>query len=165
MRLTKSHSSLNESIRSGDILFFEGAAFAKDPLVYLIKVITRSEITHVAIAYWIKTELFVIESQYGKDRVLTHIDNFMGRNVIAIKPPYIWGQIEDSVISTIPKVDYSITDLIAVGFANLLLAFGIKVQMPNFRGEICSEFVAKLCKIDPPNISPKQLFDILKKGR
>lgn len=151
-------------IESGDILFFETEWFT-DIVNLPIMILTRSKITHVGIAYWIYNELFVLESQYGRDRTIVHIDTYKGRVCQVTKPPYNWDSIKREVLLTISKEPYGYLDLIGVGLVNFLRLFGIKTTMPNFKGEICSEFVANLCGIKPSNISPKDLFEILKKAQ
>lgn len=159
----KVDSALGMDIQSGDILFFEADVWYRDPFVQLIKWVTRSPIVHCGIACWVHRELFVLESQYGRDRTLTHIDTYFGRKVIVVKPPYNWDSISAIWLSTVSHVPYGYMDLLAVGVVNIFKDIGIKITLPNYKGEICSEFVAKVCNISPSNISPAQLFQILKK--
>lgn len=152
----------SEIIKTGDVMFFHNDQTFTSKI---IKWFTGSDLVHVGIAFWIHKELFIIESQYLKDRRMVHHKIYNGRMVEIVATSLTIETIEE-LYKTIGTVNYSYKDLILSGFKALLLKIGISLKFKNYEGEICSEMVASLLNYNPSNISPIELFTkLLKDGK
>jgi hypothetical protein len=141
-------------IKTGDVIFFHNDQTIASKI---IKYCTGSKLAHVGIAYYIHKELFIIESQYLKDRRIVPMDVYNGRIIEVVTSELPISKIEE-LSQTAGKIDYGYKDLILAGFKALLSKIGINVKFKNYEGEICSEMVALLFNYNPSNISPIELF-------
>ena len=151
--------------KDGDIIFIHGT---KDSLIQqLIMKVTDSPFCHVAFAFWVTINklkrLMVVEAQGGTSRRLVNASYYKGRTISVRRCPVKWKTICDEALSEIGVAKYGYVDAIWVGLREMMMAkWGIRLPAINQRhGEICSEFVGRLLKIEPATISPGALYKLL----
>jgi hypothetical protein len=143
---------------NGSIIFFETETWYKNIASFIVNITTGEKYTHVGFLYYIENEPFVIESLVMTGRSITNLDTYRGRRYAIVPPPKTWEEKEHKVIDKINQVHYGFADVVLAGLSRAMKRVGIKYTFGNYSGEICSEFVAKVCNIKPSNITPTELL-------
>lgn len=150
-------------IESGDVIFITKK---RSTIAKLIHFFTRSDISHCAIAFWQTFEdvrrLLLIEAQLGSNRRIVNASVYSRENMTVICGLVPWKDIEREAMERIGIEKYSVKSAILVGLSDFLSKiFKINTNVPDKRGEICSEFVAKMERLSPSTISPGDLYDLM----
>lgn len=163
------YSEVRPHVQDGYLVFMGGNKLGQR----IIKFITRGEFTHVGFACWLEDHtgekrLMCLESSSGGARLI-HMSAYADRKMTFMKLNYNWDDVAEFAYSKTGVVHYGYLDLIMSGARDILTRFGlggIAKFLPNTKGEICSEFVAKtlnktkLFKI-VEIISPNSLYRLL----
>jgi len=160
-----SYESARDQIKNGDIIFVHGIKSIVDRAIMFF---TRSSYVHVGIAFWIMTDetsskrLMIVEAQGGTKRRIINLSYYRQYGFDVVNSPISWNEIQNMALEQIGIEKYSMVTAFYVGLREFLLRrFNIKLPKSNFPGEICSEFVARLEKLTPTEISPEMLFENL----
>lgn len=159
------HEQVYSQINNGDIMF---VANFNHLLARIIRFVTRSKYSHVAILFWATVpgggkRLMVVESQGGTTRRVQDFDFYCKRSLHIIAAPKDWMSYESVALEYIGEVNYSYLDALYVGIRDFCFKYlGFKLPQRDFPGEICSEFVARCLGIQFTDQSPQDLFDQLK---
>lgn len=148
--------------KDGDVIFLHGTRRA--PIQALIMFFTGSVYCHVAIAFWVtinhQRRLMVVENQGGTRRRILSASYYKDRTFDVFRAPVPWHDIADEALSKVGEAKYGYFDAVYVGLREYFWnRWGIRLPAFDYRGEICSEFVARLLKIDPPDMSPGVLSE------
>ena len=151
-------------INDGDIIFIrDNSKFLQNPIRSAIRFFTNSNYVHTGIAFWATIagheHLMITEAQGGTSRRIVNLSFYQTEDIDVITPLRSWTTISNAAIAKLGKVEYGWLDAIYIGITSKLKFLHMKPR--NFRGEICSEWVANLQSIYPSTVSPQQLFDIL----
>jgi hypothetical protein len=150
-----------EIVKTGDVIFLHKEQTFTSKI---IKFCTNSDLVHVGIAYWKDGNLYIIESQYLKDRRMVILDVYENRYKEVISSKIALNNLEE-LVKTLGIMKYGYKDLILTGIKGILSRIGFKVKFRNYEGEICSEMVATILNYKPSNISPIELYERLLKDR
>lgn len=162
-----SYQEARYNIEDGDIIF---VCNAKTLTSKMIRFFTRSKYSHVGIAFWATVggvdRLFIAEAQGGTKRRIITMSFYAKDELHVIKSPRAWNEYSDVALQDIGIQEYGWIQAAYVGFREALLNyFNIKLTPKDFDGEICSEYVANMLNILPPNVSPEGLYqELLKNG-
>src|SRR5574343_807626 len=161
----KLYNEIRNDIQNGDILFFDSKPFHL--LQQTIRLFTGSKKIHVGIAYWIQendiSRLMVIEAQGGSNRRIVNIGVYSGYVMTVVKQQLkTWNEMR-YCLDRIGIIKYSYTTALIAGVNDLIKQyFGKKLIISDkFKGEICSEFVARVLDLPDTIISPGNLYDYL----
>ena len=152
--------------QDGDIIFLRGAK--RSPIQALIMFATGSLYCHVAIAFWVEINgqkrLMVVESQGNTRRRILSASYYRDRKMDIVRAVKPWTAIADDALSQVGIARYGYLDAIWVGIREFAWnKFHLRLPYLNeSRGEICSEFVARMEGIEPVSISPGALYKTLK---
>ena len=153
-------------IEDGDIVFIHGSW--KRPLNALIMWFTKSNFSHVCIAFKMNTgnveRLMCVEAQGSTRRRIITMSFYGERMVTVIKAPRQWSEIQDTALERIGVAKYNVLAATYVGIREYVLkTFGYRLPALNLRHEICSEFVAEVLGLPETEISPQVLYEELMK--
>src|SRR6476646_6406690 len=142
-----SYEEYRNIAKDGDVIFLRGSQTSL--IQRLIMFATGSVHCHVAFAFWVmindRPRLMLVESQGNTRRRILTASYYKARTIDVIRAPIPWGQICDNALSEVGQAKYSKLDAIWVGIRELAWnEFKIHLPMINKRGEICSEFIARL---------------------
>jgi len=148
------------NIQDGDIVFIH----KKHTIVsYLIATITRSQFTHVGIAFWMRVQgttqrrLMIAEAQRLTKRRIINMSYYSERKMTIVASPKDWIGYSDEALAHLGQINYSWLDVFYIGFREFFSKW-IDIKHRNFSGEICSEYVAKLMGLDEISVSPQLLY-------
>ncbi len=163
MTIFQSYDDIRSSIQDGDIIFIRGDRTLGAKLV---KFFTRSNYSHVAIAFWAnmgnETRLMVVESQGGTKNRIINMSYYSEVDFDVVTSPKSWNSVVDVALARIGILQYSWMEAIYVGLRESLLKYwGIKIPVMSFSGEICSEFVARVYGAAEIHVSPQLLWEEL----
>ncbi len=160
------YNEIRNNIQNGDVLFFDSRPY--NLLQQTIRLFTGTKKVHVGIAYWIVendiSRLMVIEAQGGSNRRIVNIGAYCGYNMTVVKQQLkLWKDMR-YCLDRIGIIKYSYTTALIAGVNDLIKQyFGKKIIISDkFKGEICSEFVARVLDLPDTIISPGNLYDYLK---
>jgi len=149
-------------IKDGDIVFVSGNP--KRPIQALIMFVTNSKYSHVGIAFWAtinnRKRLFIVESQGGTKTRIINMSFYDGRELDVIIPPLSWDEVYDIALKDIGIKQYGWLDAIYIGLREVLQKY-VRLPSKKFPGEICSERVARIYKLENTGISPQKLYEEL----
>lgn len=154
-------------LRDGDIVFIKGKWSSLTQA--LIMIATQSTLTHCAIAFTAhigsKPYTLVVEAQGGNKRRIVALDMYRDHDVVIIPAPLPWEQVQDNALKEVGIERYGWIQAIYVGLRDACRKyFNISLPVKDFPAEICSEFVARIYGIKNPDVSPQDLYMMLKKG-
>jgi len=158
-----SYDEFHRHIQDGDIIFVRNRP---STTAWIIRIFTKSVYSHVGIAFWMETasvrRLMMVEAQGGASRRIVNMSMYSDQELDVIKAPKPWGLVLKDALSRISQVPYAWMEAVYVGIVEAFLKY-FDVQLPrkNFRGEICSEFVAKMYELPSLHVSPQGLMDEL----
>ncbi len=160
-----SYVEVRQQIHDGDIVFINGSSW----VAKIIKFFTKSKFSHVGIAFWCEINnqkrLMIVDAQGGNKRRIVNLSLYANFPMFIIKSPLPWSSYADSALEKLGTVKYSFIEAGYIGFREFLFnSTGIKLPNLHFKGEICSEFVAKLLNLDDVNVSPAALMAKLQKN-
>jgi hypothetical protein len=156
-------------LRTGDIVFFNDK---KNRWVRLFQWFTGSDYYHVGIAFWLtfneKEKLFLVEA-IPSGRRITSLSAYADEPMIVVRreakmfpmmdSKYIADYYFEHLLDGIGFVDYSM-----VGFFSMLVYEKLGIKLFSYKGETCSEMVAKVLKLEKTSVSPGTLFKMLEKN-
>lgn len=159
-----SYNDARAHIKSGDIIFIKGDQ--RDWLSRLIMWSTNSKFSHVGIAVWLHElgynddRLMIIESQGGTRRRLINMSFYQDAGFVVMDSSSMWSKVRDEAINTLGLIEYGYLDALWVGIRERTqIMFNVMLPPLNFNGETCSEFIARLCGLQDPVVSPQRLHD------
>ena len=138
------YEDIRNQIKDGDIIFV--GMIKGDWMHKVVRFVTKSEYVHAGIAFWMKSEngtdrLFIVEAHGGGRRIVS-LSSYSSRRILVVGNEMVpWSKIEPVALDKTGVVPYGYLDYIEVGLHEL---FGCKIR--DYRGEICSEAVAKIIK-------------------
>ncbi len=163
MRFHK-YEKIRDQIEDGDIIFIKGTwnVFTQA----LIRFSTNSKLYHVGVAFWMSTKtgrrLFILEAHGKSTRRIVNLSYYDKCEMIVMKAPKPWEQIEEEALSKLGKVKYGYIEGAYVGLRDMFMNwFGIKLPSFNLPDEVCSSLVARLYGMDDPIVSPQALYEDL----
>ncbi len=122
------YSIARKHIQSGDLIAFRG----RGPVSWLIRHVTGGSHTHVAVAWWFRDRLFLLEAREGIGVTMRAASAVLPFDWIHLGLSWS-SQVEDFAFSHLGK-PYSYADALRAG-----LGFELKAD-----GQICSEYAAEL---------------------
>lgn len=162
-----SHSEAIEQINDGDILFFHNPKH--DWYGALINYFTEGVYSHAAIA--VKATIcditypMVLETRIDTVRRILPLNYYNDRSIDVVTPLVPWNDYGDRILSQIGKIDYSWMQAAGIGINEKTLKHYNRMLLPiTFgvgRGEVCSDYIAQVQGIEPHNISPQKLFQLM----
>ncbi len=160
-----SYQTARSQIQNGDVVFFDGVKNLVDRLIMFF---TSSKYVHVGIAFWMETDvtspkrLMIVEAQGGTNRRVINFSFYQNRNFDVFTSPISWDEMQDAAMEKIGTEKYGWITAVYVGLHDFLLKqYNIKIPKSNLPGEICSEFVARVLKMTPTEVSPQLLSETL----
>lgn len=155
--------------KDGDVIFLHGT---KDDLLQrVIMKATNSPFCHVAFAFWVTINrtkrLMVVEAQGGTLRRIVSASYYKDRTISVRRCPTKWKTICDEALSQVGTAKYGYFDAIWVGVREFAMRkWGWRLPALNGNhAEICSEFVARMLKVEPATVSPGALYEMLGKEK
>lgn len=151
--------------QNGDLLFLE--VDQNDILSKIggtiVSWATGSTFSHVAMVFWYKDRLMLVESAPSSGVRLVNASIYDGRSITRVAAPKSWDSVEASALQKLGVVKYGWTSAIWIGFRDIMfIHFGIKLnQDTTNRNLVCSEFVAEILGLDETDIPPSMLYQIL----
>lgn len=134
------YNDIRTEIKSGDLLAWthRGWKTWHDFKIQMVRMFTRSEYSHVGIAWVIAGRVFVIEAVIPKIRIIP----------LSHELPFYWvpmdapwkQETEDFALSLVGKGEYSQWEAIKAGL-------GIDIDADNKKWE-CAEYVSEVLKLD-----------------
>jgi len=125
---------------------------------------TSSPYSHVGIAFSVTIggvkRTLVIEAQGGTSRRIISLDFYNNTEFHVVKSPVPFESYSFIALQQVGIQSYSYWDAFVVGLRERLRkTFGIYIiPQGNAKGEICSEFVARMLNVNPSSLSPQGLF-------
>lgn len=157
--MSNNYEDFRSSIVSGDIVFFSGSDLI---LPKLIRAVTGSSYSHCAIAFTLNVEdedrVFVVEQHLGGQRIVNLSTYQFSHTITVLSSPIKWESYSKELLNRTGKIPYSFSDFVSIGIRE---SVGLKLK--NYKGEVCSEMVAKVfisqgVKLSSSLISPGKLF-------
>ena len=154
---------IRDTIKSGDIVFMKRRNGKFNFWHKLITLFTKGPFWHVGVAFWAIDKvsgiprLYILEAYDGGRRIV-NLGFYRNYELEVIESPREWTEYAEEALSRVGEVEYGYLDFIAIGLKE---KFGIKLT--NFKGEVCSEFVATLLNLEDDLLSPNKLYEQLKK--
>jgi hypothetical protein len=145
----------------GDILFL---TFDTGNLLSRItSFTTESLFTHVAILFWYRERLMLVESTTHGGLRVVNASVYKDRDITILKAPKPWWQISDRALSRIGTVKYGWFSSIYIGIRDVLHRYFDWHLPPNLgnRNMACSEYVSLVLELEDSDIPPRQLYEIL----
>lgn len=161
------YSDIRNLISSGDIIFLKTNTLAGK----IIRFFTNSPYTHVCMAFWIHSNssvsrLLVVEAQGGTRRRIINLSDYIKYDWTIINNLGDWSSQEPEALDKLGNVSYGWINASYFGIRQFLLkTLRIKLPRKSFSGEICSEFVANILKLEESRVTPSELFDVLTKEK
>src|SRR5665213_3351612 len=161
MTQTVTHDQVVDQINNGDIMFVDGW---DHPLPRLIQFFTKSRFSHVGILFWMQTpagkkELMIIEAQGGTPLRIQDFEYYHSRPLAIVAAPKDWNSYEVIALARVGLVKYSYGEAMYAGLRDFSFNhFGWKLAQKTFKGEICSEFVARILGLPSNDASPQDVF-------
>lgn len=155
------HEEVYSQINNGDIMF---VANFNHPLARVIQFATRSPYSHIAILFWVTVpggdkRLMVIEAQGGTTRRVQDFDFYCKRPLQIVAAPKDWMSYESTALEYIGEEKYGYFEAFYSGLRDFCYTyFGISLPKKDFKGEICSEFVARCLGLNSINVTPQDVF-------
>lgn len=135
-------------IKSGDLLAWSGRSAAGT----LVRVATQSKWSHVGVAYVMGGRVWIIEAREFKGVQIVPLSSYL--NCEWIPTDAEWNdQVDDYVINSIGKVDYSYTTALKAWFDATVGAY--RKLDPLSQTQICSSFapiVLRMAGVFLPNV-------------
>lgn len=145
-------------IKDGDLVFQTGY---RSISAVLIRLLTRSKFWHCGFAFTMSTKLggrLMFLEAHPRGRRLVSLSFWTNHPMIVYEAPANWDQIETNALDRVGGVKYGFMDLLGILLSE---TFGIERQ-PDFKGEVCSEMVAKALRsqgiVVPAVPSPERLW-------
>lgn len=162
------YDQARDLIKDGDIVFM---AKRSDPLSWAIDFFTDGTFSHVNIAFWIDTcgvkRLVAVEAQGSSNRRIINLSNyqyFKKAEMHVVTPPKEWKDVASVALQQLGQAKYGYFEAIYVGLREFLLnRLNIKLSEKDMKGEICSEFVARVYGVSDVLLSPNALYTELMK--
>lgn len=158
-----SYQEARNTIENGDIVFIK---YANTFMSRVIAFFTRGIFTHVGIAFWISVDgsnerrLMIVEAQRFTRRRIVNFSFYGGRGISIVRPKKSWRDVQNFALKDLGIMEYSWLDVIYVGLREFTSNW-IKLPYYDFKGEICSEYVAQLHDLEESTMSPQKLFTVL----
>lgn len=155
------HEEVYSQINNGDVMF---VANFNHIISRLIQFATRSPYSHVAILFWVQIpggdkRLMVIESQGGTTRRVQDFDFYCNYPLQIVAAPKDWMSYEATALEYIGQVNYGYFEAFYSGLRDFFFKYlGIKLPKKDFKGEICSEFVARCLGLPSEDVTPQDVF-------
>lgn len=159
-----SYEEARGEIKDGDIVFIKNR---KRFFSRIIQFFTRSDYSHVGIAFWVKVNsdserLMMVEAQGGARRRIVNISYHFNSELDIIAPPKEWGYVYNIALAKLSEVPYGYVEALYVGLREFLMKYlNIKLPRKNLPGEICSEFIGNVYDLEKRHVSPQILFEHL----
>lgn len=162
--MTGLYEDVRQVVRDGDIVFIHGSW--NRPIQALIMFFTGSEFSHCAIAFWIDTpsgkRLMCVEAQGMSRRRILTLSYYDDAAMTIIPAPKPWTQVRHIALEEIGKKQYGMFEAIYVGIQEFIHRHtGRHLPRLNMKGEICSEFIAKVYDLEDRDVSPQKLYEQL----
>lgn len=162
-----SYADVRDLIKDGMCVFLQ----AKTCGQRIIQFFTFGNVTHCGMAFWVtestgKRRLMCTESTSGGVRAI-NLGAYANRRMIIVDLGVDWSTVSDSVAKSTGTVHYSLLDFITIGIRGILRRMRIEISVPNYIGEVCSEYLARLINesgtmtVDTM-LSPNDLFESVK---
>lgn len=160
------YNTFRVAVQDGDLIFIK----PKSVWSRFITFITGGSFSHCGIALWltdgISAKLFIVEA-VASGRRLVSMRYYSNRSLSLLRVGLEYSPATENMLFN-TGYPYGWWDFISVGIKELLLRVGITSFFLDGRGEICSEFVAKVLRkyvskfeqLDT-HISPSRLYSIL----
>lgn len=160
------YDQARDLIQDGDIVFI---ADHKGPVSAVIETLTKSMFSHCNIAFWVEIggekRLLCVEAQGGTKRRIVNLSYYQSNGskfLYVVTPPKAWKDVAGVALEKLGQADYSYLEALYVGFREFLLKyFNIKLKEVDLKGEICSEFIARVYELNNKVVSPQLLFEEL----
>ena len=155
------------AIKDGDVVFLRGR---RTLIGKIIQFVTRSVYSHVGIAFWAtigkQERLFMVECQGNTKKRIVNMSFYQDCNMDIISTSLPWENISNYALNNIGVVKYGYIEAIYVGLREfLMLYFNIRLPAHDFKGQICSEFVADTYGMIERHVSPAMLLsNMINKG-
>ena len=127
-----------------------------------------SDHVHTGIAFWVEIEgerhLMITEAQGGAQRRIINLSYYQHRRMDILCSQHEWSDIKDQALERLGQVQYNWIEAGYVGI-NELFEHLFDKSLPDieFEGEICSEFVANVLKLERNYLSPAKLYRYMTK--
>lgn len=160
-----SYEEYRKIAKDGDIVFLHGTQ--KSLVSSAIMILTGHKYSHCFISFWVdicgQPRLLCVENQGGSKRRLLSASYYGDRTFDIIRAPVPWSELSELALSRVGEAKYGYIDAIFVGLKEYFWRkFAIRLSSANSRGEICSEFIARLLQFEQPMMSPGTLYEQLK---
>jgi len=158
------HEQVYSQINNGDLMFVANFDHISSRLIQFA---TRSPYSHVAILFWVTTpagdkRLMVVECQGGTTKRVQDFDFYLKRPLNIVAAPKDWASYEAAALEYVGVIKYGYIEALYSGFRDFFYDYlGIKIPKLNFKGEICSEFVARVLGMTSEDVTPADLFKAL----
>lgn len=158
-----SYEESRSQFESGDIVFIRDR---KSILANIIQFFTRSRYSHVGIAFWMSSggiaRLMMVEAQGGTRRRIVNLSKYRNIDLDVMKAPDDWRNVANEALERLSEVPYGYLEALYVGIVEALQQyFDVTIPRKNFKGEICSEFVARIYDMPSKHVSPQELMNQL----
>ena len=158
------HEQVYSQINNGDIMF---VANFNHLVARLIQFATRSPYSHVAILFWVTTpggakRLMVVEAQGGTTLRVQDFDFYSDRPLQIVAAPKDFSSYESVALAHIGEIKYGYIEALYSGVRDFFFDYlNIKLPQKTFKGEICSEFVARVLGLTSTDVTPQDVFNEL----
>jgi hypothetical protein len=161
---TLTYEQAREVIQDGDVVFFEGSwhAITNAAIMYF----TRSRFYHVGVAFWVGSgdnkRCLIVEAHGLSRRRIVMLNYYANYKMVVVPSTIPWNIAQDEAFKRLGKERYGKLEALYIGIREYLLKYhNVNIPARNFGGEVCSEFVAKVCQFSDTNISPQMLYELL----
>lgn len=166
------YNEFRKVISNGDIILIRGKKNKFNLIQRLIMWATNSHYIHTGIAFWMyvgekKTpRLMIVEAQAGSKRRILNLSYYSNNDIDVYTSPKQWDEISEKALDFVGLQPYGYFDALWVGIREKFQTmFNWNIPKINFKGETCSEFVARMVGIEVPIVSPQTLTEeLLKQG-
>lgn len=164
----ENYEDFREHINSGDVVFVLGSKTEFRPIQRLIMWATNSQYTHVGVAFWAQMDggdtprLMIVESQGGSTRRILNLSYYKDEDMHVVAGPLGWSEVSGTALERLGEAEYGYLDALWVGIREYIqVVSNMNLPKFNFRGETCSELVARMFKLRQVVVSPQTLFEEL----
>lgn len=163
-----SYQEFRNFVNDGDIILIRGEKDKFKIIQRLIMWATNSHYIHVGIAFWMYVgenrtpRLMIVEAQMGNKRRILNLSYYSVNDIDVYTSPKQWREISEDALDFVGLQPYGYFDALWVGIREKFQTwFNWNLPRLNFKGETCSEFVARMVGIKTPIVSPQTLTEEL----
>lgn len=158
------YEEIRQRAKDGDIIFL--TVNKKDWLSRMTSWFTKSPYTHAAFVFWFRDRLMVVESTTHGGIRIVQASTYSDRNLDILESGKDWYVLEDKALARSGTAEYGWLSAMYIGLREFLFThFNVKLPVrKDNRNKACSEFVAEILDLEDVDITPKTLYELLRRG-